>query len=195
MAEGNRTLRFAVPDDAAALLEIYRQYIDTPVTFERELPSVEEFRRRIVDFGGVYPYLVAEEAGRAVGYVYGHRFAERWAYQWGAELSVYLDREHRGRGLGRQLYRALMELLRLQGVRTVYGCVTLPNPRSEAMHEALGFQRAARFHNAGFRLGQWRDVAWFEKQIADYDDPRPLVGIREVDPARAAAVLAGALEG
>lgn len=184
-------LRFASPEDAPALLEIYRQYIDTPVTFERVLPSEEEFAGRIRSFGGTYPYLAAEESGRAVGYAYAHRFAERWAYQWGAELSVYLDRSCRGRGLGRRLYEALIGLLRLQGVRTVYGCVALPNPRSESLHEALGFRRAAVFCKAGYRLDQWRDVVWFEKQIADYDVPQPLRGIREVDPAGAAEILRG----
>lgn len=182
-------LRLASPEDAAALLEIYRQYIDTSVTFENQLPSREEFAGRIASFGSVYPYLMAEEAGQAAGYAYAHRFGERWAYQWGAELSVYLDRDHRGQGLGRQLYETLIRLLRLQGVRTVYGCVTLPNPRSERLHESMGFHRAAVFRNAGFRLGQWRDVAWYEKEIADYDTPKPLLGIREVDGTQVERIM------
>ena len=186
-------LRYAAVEDAPALLEIYRQYIETPITFEAELPPAAEFAKRIASFGSVYPYLVAEEDGRAVGYAYAHRFAERWAYQWGAELSVYLDRACRGRGLGRRLYETLMELLRLQGVRTVYGCVALPNPRSEALHEALGFRRAAVFHSAGYRLGAWRDVAWFEREIAPYDTPQPLRTCKEVDRELAGRILRGTI--
>lgn len=173
--------RLAVPADAPALLAVYAQYIETPVTFETKLPEEAAFAARIAEIGSVYPYLMALEDGKAVGYAYAHRFAERAAYQWGAELSVYLDREYTGRGLGRRLYEALMQILRLQGVRTVYGCVTLPNRPSEALHEAMGFRRMGEFRRAGFRLGAWRDVAWFEREIAPYDTPEPLRGIGEMD--------------
>ena len=66
-------LRFAVPEDAKALLRIYAQYIDTNITFEYVLPSEEEFAERICSFSQVYPYLVCEENGRIVGYAYAHR--------------------------------------------------------------------------------------------------------------------------
>ena len=54
-------LRFASAADAAALLAIYGQYLDTPVTFEQDLPSEAEFARRIASYGGTHPYLVWEE--------------------------------------------------------------------------------------------------------------------------------------
>ena len=104
-------IRFARETDSRQLLEIYRQYIDTTVTFEYVLPTEEEFAGRIREIGGEYPYLVCEEGGRAVGYAYAHKPFERAAYQWDAELSIYLDREYRGDGLGRRLYGMLMEIL------------------------------------------------------------------------------------
>ena len=91
-------LRFASAADAAALLAIYGQYLDTPVTFEQDLPSEAEFARRIASYGGTHPYLVWEEGGRPVGYAYAHQLGERTAYQWSAELSVYLDRGWTARG-------------------------------------------------------------------------------------------------
>ena len=184
-------MRFASAADAAALLAIYGQYLDTSVTFEQDLPSEEEFARRIGEYGGTHPYLVWEEGGRPVGYAYAHRLGERAAYQWSAELSVYLDRDSRGRGLGRRLYGALLELLRFQGVRTVYGCVTVPNPASERLHEAMGFQRTGVWHRSGHKGGAWRDVTWFERPIAAYDPaPEPVLPIGAVPPAERAAVLA-----
>lgn len=185
-------LRLACPSDAPALLAIYRQYGDTPITFEYPLPSEAEFAARMAEICAVYPCLLALEDGSAAGYAYAHPFKERAAYQWGAELSVYLDRASTARGLGRRLYGALIELLRLQGVRTVYGCVTLPNTPSEHLHEAMGFRRAGVFRNAGYRLGAWRDVAWYEKEIAPYDAPTPLRTIREAEPAQMEAILRGA---
>ena len=182
-------LRFAAEADSAALLGIYGQYLDTPVTFEYVLPTEAEFAARIRDIGGTYPYLVWED-GRILGYAYAHRRAERPAYQWNAELSVYLDRDCLGRGLGRRLYGALMELLRLQGVRTAYGCVTLPNGASEGLHAAMGFHLAGTWHSAGFKCGAWRDVGWFEKAIAPYDaPPAPIRPIGEVPADAAAGIL------
>ena len=183
-------IRFAAAADAAALLGIYGQYIDTPITFECALPSEEAFRRRVAEYGAACPYLVWEEDGRILGYAYAHRLGERAAYQWSAELSIYLGRDSTGRGLGRRLYGALMELLRLQGVRTAYGCVTLPNAGSEGLHAAMGFRRTGTWHSAGFKCGAWRDVGWFEKAIAPYDpSPAPVRPIREVPAGAAAEIL------
>ena len=183
-------LRPALPEDAEALLDIYAQYIDTSVTFEYELPTREEFRRRIADITAVYPYLVHETEGVIDGYAYAHRFAERAAYQWSAELSVYLDRNARGRGLGRTLYAALMDLVHLQGVRTVYGLVTTPNERSDRLHLGMGFTPAGVTRNAGYKLGMWRSVTIYEKVIGDYtDDPAPLKSIRDIDAGTIGGIL------
>ena len=167
-------LRFATAEDSVALLEIYGQYLDTPVTFEYALPTEAEFARRITDFGGAYPYLVWEENGKIFGYAYAHALGERAAYQWSAELSIYLDHSSTGQGLGRRLYGALTDILRLQGIHTVYGCVTVPNERSEKLHAALGFRLAGTWRSSGYKCGAWHDVAWFEKPIAPYQqDPAP----------------------
>ena len=94
--------RFATPNDAKVLLDIYSQYIDTPITFECSLPTVEEFRIRIQTISNFYPYLVAEDNGRIFGYVYAHRHMQREAYQWNAELSIYLDSKHTSQGIGKE---------------------------------------------------------------------------------------------
>lgn len=183
-------IRCAEERDSAALLEIYGQYIHTPVTFEYELPTEAEFARRIRDIAAVYPYLVCEEDGRAVGYAYAHRQAERAAYQWNAELSVYLDGAHTGQGLGRRLYGALIDLLRLQGIRTVYALVTVPNERSERLHAAMGFRRMGTQRSAGYKNGAWRDVTWFERSIAPYGAaPAPLLPVGKVPAGQVAAIL------
>ena len=183
-------IRFAAEADAPALLAIYAQYIETGITFEYELPSREEFARRIREFGGTYPYLIWEEDGRIVGYAYAHRQAERAAYQWNAELSVYLDRSCTSRGLGRRLYGALIDILRLQGIHTVYGCVTVPNEKSEGLHQALGFRRLGTYRSTGYKCGAWRDVAWFEKPIAPYDEnPEPIRPVGDIPAEALAAIL------
>jgi len=174
-------IRFGTPDDGPELLKIYAQYIDTPVTFEYALPTEEEFSKRIADISGFYPYLVCEENSRIIGYAYAHRHMEREAYQWNAELSVYLDPSFTSKGLGKKLYAIVIEMLKLQGIKTVYGGVTLPNEKSEALHKALGFMVLGTYHNAGYKDGKWHDVAWFERAIAEHDaSPRPVVSINSV---------------
>ncbi|HJB65059.1 MAG TPA: GNAT family N-acetyltransferase [Candidatus Mailhella merdavium] len=181
--------RLAESGDSQALLHIYAQYVNTPVTFEYELPSVQEFSERIESISAWYPYLVCEVEGGIAGYAYAHRFRSREAYQWSVELSVYLDQAHVSHGLGGMLYDRLMTLLKMQEVRTAYACVTVPNTRSEALHRAMGFQLLGIWKNAGYKNGKWHDVAWYEKQLRNYDEhPVPLKkfsdipadGIREI---------------
>ena len=137
------TIRFAAPDDAAALLRIYAQYIETPITFEYTLPSEEEFARRIRDIQAVYPYLVYIEDGEVLGYAYAHRFQERAAYQWGAELSVYLDRGCVSHGIGSQRAAAPAECA--HGLRA----------RDAPEHEERGAAPALRLQ-ALWRVAQLR---------------------------------------
>ena len=182
-------MRFAKPSDCAAMLRIYAPYIKTTITFEQEAPSEEDFLSRILSVQKDYPWLVWEEGGSILGYAYGHKFAERVSYLPSAELSVYLDMAARGRGLGTRLYEALIAICRLQNIKSVYGIVTSPNERSEKLHEALGFTRAATLKNVGYKNG-WRDVSWFCKQIGPYDEPfAPFRPIVEVEKDRLDAIL------
>ncbi len=183
--------RFATENDAPALRDIYGQYIATSITFETELPTVEEFAGRIQDIRREWPYLIWEEDGRAAGYAYAHHARERAAYNWYVELSIYLDRSRTGRGAGARLYALLLDMLRLQGVKTAMGCVTAPNPASEALHRAMGFRLTGTSLNAGYKNGAWHDVLWFEKAIGLYDiPPAPVVPIGAV-PRRALEAVMG----
>lgn len=178
------TIRFATEADAGALLDIYEQYIDTAVTFEYDKPSLEDFTGRVREISRDWPYLICEEDERVLGYAYAHHARERAAYNWFVELSVYLDRSCTRRGLGTKLYSLLLDILRLQGVKTAMGCVTMPNPASEALHTALGFQLIGRSVNAGYKNGAWHDVAWYELPLGDYDvPPVPVKPIGALDRA------------
>lgn len=159
-------IRFAAKKDVEQILGIYAQYIDTPITFEYDLPGVQDFAHRIEQIGRKYPWLVAEAGGRIIGYAYAHEQAERAAYQWNAELSLYLKKEERGKGLGKKLYGALMDILVLQGIITAYARITIPNARSERLHANMGFRQICIQPRAGFKAGKWHDVAWLTRNIA-----------------------------
>ena len=109
-------IRAATAQDVKSLLEIYGYYVsNTAITYEYEVPSVEDFQRRIEQTLTQYPYLVWEENGHILGYAYAGRFHPRKSFDWAAEASVYVHKDARGRGIGPKLYEALEECLRLQG--------------------------------------------------------------------------------
>lgn len=183
-------IRLAHPEDSTALLAIYGQYIHTPVTFEYDLPTQQTFAQRISSTLEDYPYLVWEDAGVPLGYAYAHREREREAYQWNAELSIYLAPSATGQGVGRRLYTALIQLLTLQGVHTVYGAVTDPNPPSEGLHQALGFRRLGVHQNTGYKNGNWHGVIWFEKALLPYGpEPTPVLPFPQLDESTVAEIL------
>lgn len=189
-------LRLARPEDVAALLEIYKPFVISEqrelsdVSFEYELPSVAEFTERLRNISATYPYIVCEKAGRLLGYVYAHAYIARAAYQWGAEATIYLAPEGQSCGLGRAMYGALEELLRLQGVELAYACVTASNEHSVRMHEALGYRIIGTFKDCGFKHGHWLDMVWLEKRLQPQaQEPQPLKRLRELDAELVAQVL------
>ena len=184
-------IRMATAADTAALLAIYGQYIDTSITFEYTLPTEAEFAARITGILEIYPYLVWEEDGQILGYAYAHRHMERAAYQWNAELSVYLDRAVRRRGLGQRVSGALMELLTMQGVLTAHALVTSPNPASQALHTAMGFRLLAVQDRAGYKNGDWHDVLWYVRELSPRGaSPLPPVPLDTLQRPQVEAVLA-----
>lgn len=178
-----KTMRKAQVSDAADLLKIYQPYVrDTVFTFECDLPMVDEFERRIENITSDYPYIVCMLDDRIAGYAYAYQHMEQAAYQWNAELSIYVDRACLRYGIGKSLYLALIDILRLQGVMNVYACVTSSNENSERLHESLGFQRVGTFHRTGYKLGAWHDVTWFEQCLGTpTSQPQTFRSIRDID--------------
>jgi L-amino acid N-acyltransferase YncA len=173
------SIRLAHEADAEQILRIYRPYvIETWITFELEPPSVEGIKRRVREVLGRAPWLVADCDGEIAGYAYAGSFNPRAAYQWSVETTVYVEREQHRRGVGRAIYAALLDCLRLQGYCTAIGIVALPNPASIGLHETLGFRLAGTFSSVGYKLGDWRDVGWWQLRLKELpDEPMPPMGL------------------
>ena len=185
--EDKLKLRIAAPDDAAALLAIYKPYVEnTTITFEYDVPTLEEFTARIAHTLERYPYLIALSDGEPVGYAYAGPFKNRAAYAWAVELSVYVRKDFRGTGIGKALYAAMEEVLRRQHVTNLNACITYPSVGSEQFHEKLGYTTVAHFHKCGYKLGRWLDMIWMEKILAEHaDTPAPFLpfsALRAADP-------------
>lgn len=173
-------IRTAMPGDAESLLAIYAPYVGrSAVTFEYDVPSAEEFRDRIERTLGFFPYLVAEEANRPLGYAYAGRFQPREAYDWTVETSIYLDGSARRRGIGTQLHAALERACRTMNVQSMCACIAAPRTvddpfltdASIRFHAHLGYRMVGRFEQVGYKFNRWYDMVWMERLIGDHAIP------------------------
>lgn len=183
-------LRMADKSDAEVLLAIYSQYIDTVITFEYGKPSLEAFKKRIEDISAFYPYIVCEIDGTVIGYAYAHRHRERAAYRWNAESTVYIDNRYTGKGLGKVIYSALIEILMLMNIKNVYAYITVPNAKSEGLHRSMGFSKVGVYENTGYKGDKWLDVLCLVKKIGGYTkDPVEVIPVSEVAASSVRSVL------
>lgn len=160
--------------DAAACAAIYAPHVErSPVSFEEAVPGAEEMAARIERYRASHAWLVAEREGQVVGYAYATAFNERPAYRWSTSVSVYVAAQARGEGVGRALYEALFERLRGRGFRVACAGITLPNRASEALHEHLGFELVGVNRAIGWKQGAWRDVGWYQLELAPPGDGPP----------------------
>jgi L-amino acid N-acyltransferase YncA len=160
--------------DAAGCAAIYAPHVEgSAVSFEERVPDAGEMRARIERHGRSHAWLVAERKGEVVGYAYATAFNERPAYRWSASVSVYVAEAARGSGVGRALYQALFERLRERGFRMACAGITLPNEASVGLHESLGFERIGVNRSIGWKHGAWRDVGWFQLQLAPAGEGPP----------------------
>lgn len=156
-------IRSATPADAPAIAGIYNHYIlHTPVTFEEEPVSAEQVRGRIAETQTAYPWLVHERNEIVTGYAYATGWHSRRSYQHSVETTVYLDRASIGNGIGFQLYGELIRTLKTSGFHTAIGGIALPNDRSVALHEKLGFTKIAHFREVGRKFDRWIDVGYWQ---------------------------------
>ena len=166
--EAAAVIRPARAEDAAGCLDIYAPIVrETPISFETQVPSVEEFTRRIDGTMRNYPWLVCEYGGAVAAYAYACRHRKREAYRWSAEVSVYVADARLRHGFGRKIYSELIQILTRQGYANAYAGIALPNPASVAFHQSMGFEEVGVYARVGFKLGRWHDVGWWALRLAD----------------------------
>jgi L-amino acid N-acyltransferase YncA len=168
-------IRHASPaDDAAACAAIYAPFVsDTVISLEERPPTAAEFTERIERICLAHPWLVAEDRDHLLGYAYASPHRERASYRWAADVAVYVADGQRRRGVGRSLYEMLFRLLAAQNLRIACAGITLPNDASIGLHQACGFQPVGVYRRIGWKMGAWRDVAWWQLDLGTADDGPP----------------------
>ena len=172
-------IRLVRTADAGAIADIYAPHVDgSPTSFETEPPPAAEIQRRIAETTTQYPWLVCDCGGAVAGYAYATRHRVRDAYQWCVETSVYVHPDFQHLGVARGLYTSLFAILAAQGFVNAYAGITLPNARSVALHEKLGFLPLAVYRGIGFKAGEWHDVGWWHLIVSKHrpapQPPKPL---------------------
>ena len=148
---------------------------NTAITFEYDVPTLEEFKQRITNTLKKYPYLVVVKEGTILGYAYAGVFKNRAAYDWSAEMTIYLKYDAVKCGLGRMLYEALETEMKKRGFLNLYACIGYPIEEDEYLtrnsaefHAHLGYQTVGEFHKCGYKFGRWYNMIWMEKLIGEH---------------------------
>ncbi len=166
-------IREATLDDAARLVEIYAPYIrETAVSFEYEVPTVDEFKERIKNVKEKYPYLVCEKDGVIVGYVYASAYSKREAYDWTVGTSIYVDKNFRRMGIGSLLYKHLEEGLKKMGIENLLAGVAYCEREDEYLtkdsykfHLREGYVMAGHLKDVGKKFDRHYDLLWMQKKL------------------------------
>ena len=174
-------IRPATEADAAEILNIYAPYItDTAITFEYDVPTLEEFTGRIRHTLEKYPYLVAVRDSEIIGYAYAGAFYGRAAYDWSAETTIYVKKGCSHSGVGKLLYQELETALKAQNIINLYACIGYPEEddeyltkNSKQFHEHLGYRLIGEFRKCGYKFGRWYHMVWMEKMLGPHKPDQP----------------------
>jgi L-amino acid N-acyltransferase YncA len=159
-------LRPATATDAAVCAAIYAPYVtDSWVSFETVAPDEAEMARRIASYGNRHGWFVADDGGTIAGYAYASPHRTREAYAPSVDVAVYVAPTHGRRGIGRALYECLFDHLREQSFHAAFAGIAIPNLASESLHRALGFEPVGIYRGVGWKMGDWRDVGWWQRLL------------------------------
>jgi phosphinothricin acetyltransferase len=159
-------IRTAERADLARITDIYNYYVlNTPVTFDVEAHTVEGRADWFAQFHatGRYRLIVAEQSGAVLGYAGTTKFRPKAAYETTVETTIYCAPEAVGKGIGRQLYAALFELLKHEDIHRFVAVYALPNAASESLHQRFGFRVVGVLSENGRKFGKYWDVCWAER--------------------------------
>ena len=162
--------RPAALEDAQAINDIYNDAIETTnATFDTVAKPLSFREQWLAVRQAHHPVLVAEEedGGPVVGWASLNSYDARDAYRRTAEISIYIDNEARGKGLGRELMDAILAAGKATELRTVIARITVDNEASIRLHENAGFQSVGILRGVGEKFGQLLDVCIMQRTLTD----------------------------
>ncbi len=168
----NLIINIAEKSDINDILDIYGYYVlNSPATFEIEIPDINEFSLRVENIQKKYLYLTAKINGKMAGFAYAAPLRIRKAYDYSCETTIYMHHKYLNKSIGTKLYTALFDYIKQQNILNIYACITYANTESMHFHKKFGFKEAAHFHNCGYKHNTWHDILWLEKIIGSHTIP------------------------
>jgi phosphinothricin acetyltransferase len=159
-------IRPAEASDLDSITEIYADAVDHgTASYELEPPSRVEMGERFASLRAEgYPYVVAEEGGRIIGYAYAGAFRARPAYRFIVENSIYVAPQAKGKGVGRALLERLIAEATALGFRQMIAVIGDGSPQSPSvrLHEKLGFIHSGKLEGSGYKHGRWLDTVFMQ---------------------------------
>jgi L-amino acid N-acyltransferase YncA len=161
-------LRPAEPTDLPAVAGIFGHYVETSgATFELITPEISVWEGKLAEARRRgWPFLVAVDDERLLGFAYTGPWRSPGAYLHTAEESIYLSPDSVGQGLGRRLLSRLIDDASAAGVRQLLAVIAdTGNPASPALHRGLGFHEVGRLAQVGLKHGRWLDTCLFQREL------------------------------
>jgi phosphinothricin acetyltransferase len=159
-------IRAIEPKDLQKVCDIYNHYIlTTNASFEVDPVAMEEMQRRVNEVTSTHPWLVCEEDDDVVGFAYASKWKPRPAYRFTSEVTIYLDKDHLGKGIGKMLYQELFARLKVMGIHSMIATIAIPNENSIQLHESFGFKQVGQFKEMGNKFGEWLDVGYWHCMV------------------------------
>lgn len=175
------TVRDATEADLPAISALYgREVLNGTATFELEPPSLAEMTARFAAVRAKnLPWLVAGIDGAFEGYAYASPFRPRPAYRYGVEGSIYVEETARGHGVGRLLLEALIDRVRVMGLRHVIGAISdsTTSQASIRLHRSLGFREAGTYLQVGWKFDRWLNVTLMQLDLDPAGGPPTAPGL------------------
>ena len=160
-------IRDARLEDLPAILDIYNDVILNTTAVYSEKPHTMQMRQDWYNerIGNNFPVYVADCDGKIAGFSsYGH-FRVWPCYRYTVEVSVYVEKSFRGKGISKKLLAALLGCARDKNMHAVIAGISADNTVSIALHQSFGFTEIAHFKEVGYKFGRWLDLKFFELLI------------------------------
>ncbi len=175
-------IRLTTPDDFSQIAAVLNEQIAHGIAHFGTIPiseaQIDEEWSPIAD---MYPWLTAiDDQGAFLGFVKSAPWSQRGGYRWTVEVSVYLSKNARGRGIGRALYNELFGILTRQGYVIVFAGASIPNEASDKLHKAMGMEVVGEVTPFGFKQGKWIAVRYYQGLLVDLDSATPPMPIQPV---------------
>jgi phosphinothricin acetyltransferase len=159
-------IRTATLADAAAIREIYNHEVEnTTATMDLVPRSLADQEQWISDRSGAFATIVAEVDGRVVGFAAFSPYKERAAYRPTVEDSVYVRRDLGGRGIGKALLTALIDVAANSGFHSMMARIEASGTASRALHTSCGFREVGVEIEVGRKFNRWIDMVLMQRLL------------------------------